>query len=53
MAYDDYASSFEQLLEKDDTTNIHQQNLRALATEIYKISQKLWAPFISESFTEK
>ena len=41
MAYDDYTSSFEQLLEKDDTTNIHQQNLRTLAIEMYKTSQNL------------
>ena len=38
IAYDDYSSSSEQLLETDDTTNINQQNINALATEMYKIS---------------
>ena len=53
MAYDDYTSSFEQLLEKDDTTNIHQLNLKTLATEMYKVSKNLSPPFIRELFTEK
>ena len=53
MAYDDYTSSFEQLLEKDETTNIHQQNLRTLATEMYKVSKNLSPPFIRELFTQK
>ena len=53
MAYDDNTSSFEQLLEKDDTTNIHQQNLRTLATEMYKVSKNLSPPFIRELFTQK
>ena len=52
MAYDDYTSSFEQLLEKDDATNIHQQNLRTLATEMYKIWQNLPPPFVRELFTD-
>ena len=38
IAYDDYTSSFEQLLEKDGSTNIDQRNLRTLATEMYKVS---------------
>ena len=45
MTYDDDTSIFEQLLEKDYTTNIHQQNLRTLATEMYKISQNLSPPY--------
>ena len=53
IAYDDYISSFEQLQEKDDTTNIHQQNLRTLATEMYKVSKNLSPLFIRELFTEK
>ena len=40
MADDDYTPSLEQLLGQDDTTNIHQQKLKALTTEMYKISQK-------------
>jgi hypothetical protein len=52
MAYDDYTSSFEQLLEKDDTTNIHQQNLRILATEMYKVS-KTYHPLSLENYSPK
>ena len=37
IANDDYTSSFEQLIEKDNTTNNHQQNLNTLATEMYVI----------------
>ena len=53
MAYDDYTCTFEQLLEKDDTTNIHQQNLRILATEMYKVSKNLSPLFIRELFNGK
>ena len=41
IAYNDYISIFEQLLEIDSYTNIHQRNLRALATEMYIFSHNL------------
>ena len=51
IAYADYTSSFEQILEIDDSTNIHQLNLRVLATEKYKV---FGSPlFIRELFTVK
>ena len=53
MAYKDYKTSFEHLLKMDDTTNIYQQNLKTLATEVHKISQNLSHHFIRELFTEK
>ena len=31
IAYDDYCSSFEEPLDKDESLTIHQHNLRALA----------------------
>ena len=52
-AYNDYISSFEELLVRDDTVNIHQCNRRALATEMYKISHNRSPSFIRELFTEK
>ena len=53
IAYNDYTSSFEQLLIKDNSSTIHKRNLRALATEMYKISHDLSPPFMRELFIEK
>ena len=36
--YNDKQSSFNELLEKDDSVSIHEQNLQVLATEMYKIN---------------
>ena len=41
IAYEDYESSFEELLIKDDSVTIHQRNLRVLALEMYEVSHKL------------
>ena len=38
IAYDDYTSSFEDLLTRDGTVTVHHRNLRVLAIEMYKIS---------------
>ena len=46
IAYEDYESSFEELLIKDDSVTIHQRNLRVLAVEMYKISHKLSPEFM-------
>ena len=37
IAYEDYESSFEDLLSKDGSVMIHQRNLRVLAVEMYNI----------------
>ena len=52
IAYNDYSSSFQELLTKDDTVTIHQRNLRALAIEMYKISNDLSPPFMKDMMTE-
>ena len=52
MAYSDYESSFEDLLDKDCTVTIHKRNLRALATEMYKVSNNLCPMFMNDLFTE-
>ena len=41
IAYDDYCSSFEELLNMVGSLTIHQHNLRALAVEMYGISNGL------------
>ena len=40
-AYNDYSSSFKELLTKDDTVTIHQRNLRILAIEMYKLKKTM------------
>ena len=52
IAYDDYCSSFEELLDKDGAVTIHQRNLRALAIEMYKISNGLSPTFMIEMMNE-
>lgn len=37
IVYDDKSSTFEELLEKDNSVSIHHKNLQVLATEIYKV----------------
>ena len=46
--YNDKKSSFHDLLEKDSSVSIHHRNLRALATEMYRIYNRI-AP---ENLTE-
>ena len=53
IAYEDFESTFEELLTKDGSVTIHQRNLRSLAIEMYKVSNKLSPPFMSDLFTEK
>ena len=45
IAYNDYISSFEDLLVKDGSVTIHEKNLRSLVTEMFKIKNKLSPPF--------
>ena len=47
IAYPDFESTFE-----DGSVTIDQRNLRALAIEMYKVSNKLSPPFMSKLFTE-
>ena len=53
LAYDDYESSFQTLLEKDNSTSIHDKNLQLLLTEIYKTLHNLNPSFMKEIFTER
>ena len=51
-AYNDYTSSFNDLLDKDSSITIHQRNLRCLAIEMFKINNKLSPPFICDLIQE-
>ena len=50
--YQDYASSFTELLEKDNSIIIHNRNIQLLATELFKVKNELSPPFINEIFVE-
>ena len=36
LVYDDYVSTFKELLEKDNSFNIHRYNIQTLCIELYK-----------------
>ena len=48
----DYASSFTELLEKDNSTTIHNRNVQLLATELFKVKNGLSPPFMNKIFVE-
>ena len=51
--YSEKQSSFEKLLEKDGSVSIHDRNIQYLAVEIYKVSNGLFPPLISDMFKHK
>ena len=53
VLYEDYDSSFEQLLEKDGSITVHQKNLQILMTEIYKTTNHINPPYIWDFFVKK
>ena len=52
IAYQAYASSFTELLEKDNLTAIHNRNIQLLANELFKVKNGLSPPFMNEIFVE-
>ena len=50
IAYNDYVSSFETLLEKDGSLSIHQRNIQSLAIEIFMTNNDLNPNFMKEIF---
>ena len=53
IVYNDFQSSFYDLLQKDKSITIHQKNIQYLATEIYKVSKGLSPEIMSEIFVFK
>ena len=53
LVYDDYISSFKELLRRDNTVSIHHRNVQLVAIEMYKIVHSLSPPFMREIFSEK
>ena len=52
IAYQDYTSSFTELLEKDNSTTIHNRIIQLLAAELFKVKNGLSTPFMNEIFVE-
>ena len=53
LVYDDYESSFDELLSKDNTVSIHHRNIQYVAIEMYKITHNLCPPFMNELVVEQ
>ena len=53
IAYRDFISTFQQLVEKDGAVTIHHRNIGLLATEMYKVSNGIASPSMSEIFGYK
>ena len=50
IVYNDHQCTFEELLERDNTFTIHERNFKKLATEIFKVNNKLSVQLVSENF---
>ena len=50
IVYQDYAFSFTELIEKDNSTSIHSKNIQFLATELFKVKNVLSQPFMNKMF---
>ena len=50
LVYNDYMSSFEELLKKDNSISIHHRNIHNVAMEMYKVKNNLSPPFMKEIF---
>ena len=50
--YQDYTSSFTELLEKDNSKTIHNKNIQLLPTELFKVKNVLSPPFMNKIFVE-
>ena len=51
IVYNDYSSTFEDLLNKDKSVTIHQHNLQQLAIEIFKVKIGIAPIIMNEIFT--
>ena len=50
VVYNDKTSSFEQLLENDNSVSIHHRNIQTLAIEMYKVTNGLSPEIMNEIF---
>ena len=50
IVYNDYKSSFNELLELDNSASLHHRNIRLLSIELFKVKNGLSNQIISELF---
>ena len=50
IVHRDYESSFENLLEKDNSLTFHQRNIHQVAIEMFKVKNDISPPFMKEIF---
>ena len=53
LVYKNDDCTFEELLEKDNSLNIHHRNLQLLATEMYKMKNNLSPDIMKQIFFEQ
>ena len=53
ITYQDHISTFQELLNKDNSVSIHYTNLQALATEMFKSHRGLFPDILREIFVPK
>ena len=53
LVYEDYTSSFEELLQNDITISIHHRNIHNVAIEMYKAKNDSSPSFMKEIFEHK
>ena len=53
LVYEDYTSSFKDLLQKDGSVSVHHQNIHSIAIEMYKITNKLSPKIVQTIFQQK
>ena len=52
LVYQDYNSTFEELLDKDKSLCFHHRNIHQVAIEMYKVKNDLSPPFMKDLFNE-
>ena len=53
LVYDDYTSSFNDLLKKDNSISIHHRNIHFVAIEMFKVKNDLSPSFMKDIFDQK
>ena len=53
ITYADKTSTFQQLLERDNSVSIHHRNVQVLATEMFKISNNMSPEIVTEIFEKR